>query len=190
MEERHSVEELITLLGELVNDAWAMPLSGGKVVLERDRILDLVEEIKAVLPGDLQQAKAIVASRNELAAAARRDADAIIRAAEEKAKELVSESAILREARREAKELQQASLAKAKETVANAEAQARQILTQAEAHASELVRNAENRARELRNATTGFVDEALSRSEEVLSQSLAELRRVKQQFKQQVINQR
>ncbi|HHX72753.1 MAG TPA: ATPase, partial [Clostridiales bacterium] len=64
MDERHSVDELVTLLGELVNDAWSMPLSGGKVVLERDRLLDLVEEIKAVLPGDLQQARAIVASRN------------------------------------------------------------------------------------------------------------------------------
>jgi cell division septum initiation protein DivIVA len=186
MDERHSVDELVTLLGELVNDAWSMPLSGGKVVLERDRLLDLVEEIKAVLPGDLQQARAIVASRNELAAAARRDADAIIRAAEEKAKELVSESAILREARREAKELQQASIAKAKETVAAAEAKARQTITQAETHANELVKQAEAKAKELRNATTGFVDEALSRSDEALSQSLAELRRVKQQFKQQM----
>ena len=63
-------------------------------MLDRDRVMELINEIKAVMPGDIQQAKAIVESRNELAAAARRDADAIIMAAEDRARTLVNESAI------------------------------------------------------------------------------------------------
>ena len=71
MDERHTIDELISIMGDMVSEAWTMPLSGGKVVIERDRFLELINELKAVLPGDLQQARAIVESRNELAAAPR-----------------------------------------------------------------------------------------------------------------------
>jgi len=171
-------------MGDMISEAWAMPLSGGKVVVEKERMLELINEIKTVMPGDLQQARAIVESRNELASAARRDADAIIRAAEDKARQLVNESVILSEARRAAKELLSSAAANAKATVTDAENQARQVTSAAEARVNELVRNAENRSRELRSATSKFVDDALSQSEEALSSALSDLHRVKQQFKQ------
>lgn len=184
MDERHTLDELISILGDMVTEAWAMPLSGGKVVIDKDRFLELINEIKSVLPGDLQQARAIVESRNELAAAARRDADAIIRAAEDKARVLVNDSAILNEAKRAAKELLASAVANAKQQVADAENQARQITSSAEAHANEVIKNAETRARELKSATSKFVEDALTHSEEALSTALTELHRVKQQFKQ------
>jgi vacuolar-type H+-ATPase subunit H len=184
MDERHTIDELISIMGDMVSEAWTMPLSGGKVVIERDRFLELINELKAVLPGDLQQARAIVESRNELAAAARRDADAIIRAAEEKARQLVNESAVLTEAKRAAKDLLSSAASNAKDTVAQAEHQAKQIVANAEARAAETIKNAESRSRELRNATSKFVDDALSHTEEALSTALSELHRVKLQLKQ------
>lgn len=184
MDERHTLDELISILGDMVTEAWSMPLSGGKVVIEKDRFLELINEIKSVMPGDLQQARAIVESRNELASAARRDADAIIRAAEDKARVLVNDSAILNEAKRAAKELLTSAAANAKQQIADAENQARQITSSAEAHANDVLRSAETRSRELKSATSKFVDDALSHSEEALSNALTELHRVKQQFKQ------
>jgi len=184
VEERHSVDELVTMLGELVTEAWSMPLSGGKVVVDKSRVLDLVEEIKAVMPGDFQQARAIVASRNELANAARRDADAIIRAAEERAASLIAESAITKEAKRVSNELREASIRNAKEILANAEAQARTAVENAEAQAASVLKSAESKSRELRHATSAFIEDALAKTEETLATSLNELRRVKQQFKQ------
>ncbi|NLB43481.1 MAG: hypothetical protein GX815_14765 [Clostridiales bacterium] len=182
MDERHTIEELIAILGDMINDSWSMPLSGGKVLVERDRLYEVINEIRAVLPGDIQQAKAIVQSRNELAAAARRDADAIIRAAEEKARQLVSESAVLSEAKAKSKELLQSAAAKARDTVSDAEAQSKHIVATAEGRASDLVRNAEIRSKELRTATSKFVEDALGRSDSVLQQSLVELRQVRTQF--------
>jgi vacuolar-type H+-ATPase subunit H len=184
MDERHTIDELVSILSDIISEAWAMPLSGGKVVIEKDRMLELINEIKSVMPGDIQQARAIVESRNELASAARRDADAIIRAAEDKARVLVNDSAILNEAKRAAKELLTAAASNAKQQIAEAENQARQITSGAEAHANELLRNSETRSRELKSATSKFVDDALSHSEEALSNALTELHRVKQQFRQ------
>ena len=173
MDARHTIDELITILSDLISEAWSMPLSGGKVMLDRDRVMELINEIKSVLPGDIQQARAIVESRNELAAAARRDADAIIKAAEDRARALVNESTIYTEAKRAANE-----------TLSNADQQARQTVASAEAHANELVKNAEAKSRDLRIATSQFVNDALTRSEESVAAALNELHRVKQQFKQ------
>ncbi len=184
MDERHTIDELISILGDMVTEAWTMPLSGGKVVVNRERFLELIDEIKTALPGDLQQARAIVESRNELAAVARRDADAIIRTAEDKARALVHESTILQEAKQAAKELLQNAAANARETIESSENQARQILSSAEARANDIMSNADNKSRELRAATSKFVDDALSRSEEALSNSLGELKHVRAQFHQ------
>ena len=121
MDARHTIDELLTILSDMITEAWSMPLSGGKVMLDRERVMELINEIKNVLPTDIQEARAIVASRNELANAARRDADAIIKAAEDRARSLVNESAIYTEAKRAANEIATAAAAKAKDILNNAD---------------------------------------------------------------------
>ena len=184
MDARHTIDELLTILSDMITEAWSMPLSGGKVMLDRERVMELINEIKNVLPTDIQEARAIVASRNELANAARRDADAIIKAAEDRARSLVNESAIYTEAKRAANEIATAAAAKAKDILNNADQKARETTAAADAHAVEVVKTAENRAKELRAATSQFVNDALARSEESVANAPNELHRVRQQFKQ------
>ena len=59
------IEEILTTLYEMVQDAWSLPLGADKCVLERDKVLDLLDEISNQLPGELKQAKTIVESRND-----------------------------------------------------------------------------------------------------------------------------
>ena len=82
-----------------------MPLSADKCILERDRVLDMLDEIIAQLPGELKQARTIVESRNELVSQARREADGVIREAQEKAGQLVTKEAIYEEAKKRSEEL-------------------------------------------------------------------------------------
>ena len=82
-----------------------MPLAADKCILERDRVLDMLDEIIAQLPHELKQSRTIVESRNELISQARREAEGIIRQAQEEAKELVNREAIYVEARRRSEEL-------------------------------------------------------------------------------------
>ena len=65
MDARHTIDELLTILSDMITEAWSMPLSGGKVMLDRERVMELINEIKNVLPTDIQEARPIVASRNE-----------------------------------------------------------------------------------------------------------------------------
>ena len=82
-----------------------MPLAADKCILERDKVLDMLDEIIAQLPGELKQSRTIVESRNELIGQARRESENIIRQAQEQAEELVNQEAIYVEARRRSEEL-------------------------------------------------------------------------------------
>ncbi len=104
MNEKH-IEDLITSLYDMVQDARALPLAADKCILERDKALDLLDEIIAQLPAELKQSRTIVESRNELIGQARREAENIIHRAREEAEMLVSQQAIYQEAKRQCTEL-------------------------------------------------------------------------------------
>ena len=104
MNEKH-IEDLITSLYDMVQDARALPLAADKCILERDKALDLLDEIIAQLPAELKQSRTSVESRNELIGQARREAENIIHRAREEAEMLVSQQAIYQEAKRQCTEL-------------------------------------------------------------------------------------
>jgi dsDNA-specific endonuclease/ATPase MutS2 len=104
MNEQH-IEDIITTLYDMIQDAKSLPLGADKCILERDRALDLLDEIIAQLPAELKQSRTIVESRNELIGQARREAEVIIRQAQEKASRLVEEESIYQEAKRQCQEM-------------------------------------------------------------------------------------
>ena len=104
MNEKH-IEDIITALYDMIQDARAMPLGPDKCIVERDKALDMLDEIIAQLPAELKQSRTIVESRNELIGQARREAENIIRKAQEQAELLVSQQAIYNEAKRQCVEM-------------------------------------------------------------------------------------
>ena len=100
-----NTEDIIGALYDMVQDARSMPLANDKCILERDRVLDMLDEIIALLPGELKQSRTIVESRNELISQARREAENIIRQAQEEAKQMVTKEPIYIEARKRSEEL-------------------------------------------------------------------------------------
>ena len=104
MNEQH-IEDIISALYDMIQDARALPLGADKCILERDKVLDMLDEIIAQLPSELKQSRTIVESRNELIGQARREAESIVRQAQQKANELVEQEAIYQEARRQCQEM-------------------------------------------------------------------------------------
>lgn len=99
------VDELINELQDLVADAKSIPLTGGKVMVEAEKIYDILDEIQDTLPAEVRQAKNIVADRSQIIAEAKKESEDIIRAAEERKKQLIDQSEIMRAAKAEAAEL-------------------------------------------------------------------------------------
>ena len=104
MNEKH-IEDIITALYDMIQDARAMPLAPDKCIIERDKALDMLDEIIAQLPAELKQSRTIVESRNELIGQARREAENVIRKAQEQAELLVSQQAVYNEAKRQCVEM-------------------------------------------------------------------------------------
>ena len=104
MNEQH-IEDIISALYDMIQDARALPLGADKCILERDKVLDMLDEIIAQLPAELKQSRTIVESRNELIGQARREAEGIVREAQLRAKELVAQESIYQEARRQCQEM-------------------------------------------------------------------------------------
>ena len=102
MNEQH-IEDIISALYDMIQDARALPLGADKCILERDKVLDMLDEIIAQLPAEIKQSRTIVESRNERIGQARREAESIVRQAQEQANALVAHEAIYLEAKRQCK---------------------------------------------------------------------------------------
>ena len=106
-----TLEEQITALYDLIQDAKAMPLAADKCIIERDKALDMLDEISAQLPGELKQARTIVASREQLVSQARGEAAAIVQDAQARASKMVEENEVyqrvLEKSREEAEKTKQ-----------------------------------------------------------------------------------
>jgi len=93
------VEELLDMLFELVDEAKNVAFSSDKCVIERDRALDLIDDIRAQFPMELAEAKKLLSARVEYIASAKREADLIRQQAEEQAKQMLAENEVLNQAR-------------------------------------------------------------------------------------------
>ena len=98
----NSVQELLDILYNMIQDAWGLPLGNERCVIERNKVLDILDEVKAKLPAELNEAKRLVAARGEFVANAKREAESMRKVAEERARQLVDETEIVRAAKEKA----------------------------------------------------------------------------------------
>lgn len=101
-----NIEEILEQLDDMLDTAWAMPLSGGKVVVDGERVRDLLDAIRANLPSEIRQARAIVTDRAEIVETAKKEAEEIIRKAEERRAQILSQEEIVVQAQERANEIQ------------------------------------------------------------------------------------
>lgn len=111
----NDVLELIEMLYTMVTEAWGVPLGNEKCIVERDKVLNLLDEIKARLPAEISEARRLVGARDEYLSNAKREADSVRRAAQERSKELVEEQEIVRAAKARSNEVLTAAEARTRE---------------------------------------------------------------------------
>ena len=99
------VEHLIDMLYDLVNEAKNAPLSSDKCVIDRDTALDLLDELRAGLPAELQRAKDLIQAKDEYVNSAKREVERMMQKAEYDAKNKVADSEVLMAARERGREI-------------------------------------------------------------------------------------
>lgn len=99
------VEELINELQAIMEESKAVPLTGGKSLIDTEQVMDILDEIRDSLPSEVRQAKNIVADRGQIIAEAKKEAETIVREAEERKKKLVERDEIVQSAHARANEI-------------------------------------------------------------------------------------
>ena len=115
-----TIDQLLLELRDIVEHARTMPMSAS-VLVNREEVLDLVDEILAAFPEELRQARWLLKERDDFLVQAHREADEILASARIQVERMVERTEIVREARRVAQR-----------TVDDADAQARRMRLECE----------------------------------------------------------
>ena len=137
MDNNTDIIELLDILYGMVTEAWGVPLGNDKCIIEREKAIEIINEIKANLPSALAEAKRLVAARDEFIGNAKREAEAVRKSAEEKSKAMIEEQEIVRVARARSAEMINSAEAKSKELRRVAAEYVDEIMKQSEASVSE-----------------------------------------------------
>lgn len=91
------IMEIIDMMEETIDKAPVVPLSG-KILLDKEAILDYIQEMRLVFPDELKEAKWVKGERQRILSEAEAKADEMIKTAEEKMIQMVDENEITRQA--------------------------------------------------------------------------------------------
>ena len=125
--------EIIDMLYTMIAEAWGVPLGNDKCIVERDKALGLLDDLKAVLPLELSEARRLVNARDEFVNSAKQEANTLRRNAEEEANRMVDKQSVLLAAQQ-----------KAEETVRTAEEKSREVRRAASGYLDDALRQTED----------------------------------------------
>ena len=108
-----TLDELLEQFDEALDSGVKIP--GKKTIVDVERLRAVVDDIRLNIPGEIKQARGIVADRAEIITTAKREADDIIKSAEERAKAIVAQEHIVKLAQEKAQEIIASAQSKSRE---------------------------------------------------------------------------
>ncbi len=127
------IMEIIDMMEETIDKAPTVPLSG-KILVDKEDLLDYIQEMRLVYPDELKEAKWVKDERQRILSEAESRADAMVKNAEEKMIQMVDENEITRQAYEQANQL-----------VNDAQTQAASIKTDVDQYADDVLGDVERR---------------------------------------------
>ena len=100
-----NIDEILNMIDDMLEEAWSLPFSGGRCVVDAQKVKECIEDIRLNLPGEIKQAKMIVADRNDIIKSAERQAESALRKAEERARMLIAQEEIVKQAQEKAADI-------------------------------------------------------------------------------------
>ena len=91
------IMEIIDMMEETVDKAPVVPLSG-KILIDKEDILDYIQEMRLVFPDELKEAKWVKNERQRILSEAETKSEEMLKNAEDKMVQMVDENEITRQA--------------------------------------------------------------------------------------------
>ena len=144
--------EIFTLLDELeeyLEGAKAIPFTN-KCIADKEDILDIIKEIRLKLPDELKQAKWVKEERSRILVEAKKEADGIVKEAENRIISMIDEHEITRKAYEQKAQIIETANEMSREISKGTKDYADNILEKVEGALQDALRTIENNRRELK----------------------------------------
>lgn len=139
---------LIDRLEELIGEGMKLPI-GGRVAIDRRRLLDLIDQMRVAVPAELREAQEIVSQRDEVLAKAREESQLLLARAQQEVEERLGEEELVKAAQTRGDEMLQRAEEEAEALLKEAEERVRTRLGQAETVAAQQMDEADRYALEM-----------------------------------------
>lgn len=140
--------DLIDTLEELVIQSRRLPV-GGNLVVDRKRMLDVIDQMRLAVPADLRQAQQIIEMRDQIVEEAHGTARQTLERTEVERSRRLDESSIIKEAQERSQQMLMDSEARARQIIAEADATAAEHMSEAAEAASKQLDDADQYALEV-----------------------------------------
>jgi hypothetical protein len=101
--------DLLDNLEETLRAGTPLPFTS-RLLIDEQQALDIIDQIRVAIPEDMKQARRLVAERDSIIAEANQEAERLLRDAEARLQERVSDHAVIRDAEERAEEVRLESL--------------------------------------------------------------------------------
>lgn len=125
--------EIIDMMEETIDKSPVVPLSG-KIVVDKEDLLDYIQEMRLVFPDEVKEAKWVKEERERILAEAQTRSETMIKNAEEKVVQMIDEHEITKEAVEQANQM-----------VNEAQTKAMEIKTDCDQYADDILNDIEKR---------------------------------------------
>ncbi len=130
------IDEILDLMDQLLDHARPIPFASHKVVIDGDRMRELINDMRMNKPEEIRRAKLIEFDCDRIMQEAHTNGERIVQEAEQRAKKLLSQQTIMMEARERAMEMLTKAQATSEEIKTASESYVMNLLTETEQYLS------------------------------------------------------
>lgn len=109
------IEEILDMMDDILDEAAAVPFSSKKAVIDTEKMRNCISDLRLNMPDQIKDAKNIVRDRKDILDDANKEAEQIVKRAEERAKMIISNDEITKAAKQKGIEMLTMAQSKTKE---------------------------------------------------------------------------
>jgi hypothetical protein len=141
---------LVDRLEELFNDSRSIPFTHS-VVVDEDRMLDIIDQMRVSIPDEIKKAQQLLAQRDRLLAQAQEEANRTLSLAREKSEQLIDRDPIVQAAQARADQIIEQARVEGESTKRDADQYVLDTLTNMEMEMERYLTQVRNGIRALQN---------------------------------------
>ena len=171
------IEQIIDDIYDFVDGCRTQALSPNKVIVPKDTLYNLLDELRLRTPDEIKRYQKIIANKDAIINDAETKAQTIVAQAEEKAKKLVSDHEIMQQAYLQANEIVSTANDEAIDIRDTAKKEAEELMRVTTESATEMTNAAKHKSDEMIRQAVSYTNELLTMIDNVVTDTLAESKR-------------